>query len=726
MNRKRNKNKGLRWLWACMALCVVFMTAAPGFADRLPYSAYGYDVEGSAFWLQSPYTPVEIIGQNLFSTDENGERVPETGLSNPMGMFVDREDYIYVADRDNNRIVKLNKEGDLIRVYGVSDDRELRLKAPEGVFVTDNGDVYVADTGNARVAIFDNGGDLLRTITSPDDPRVKGIMFAPVSIAVDARGYIFIALKSGNEGLLSLTPEGKFQGFFGRNATELTFTAKLKRFVFTEEQIARDSNTVAASVSGVAVGRDGYIYTCTRNVKKGQIKKFNARAVDQFANRDMKFLIPIYFDGPPEEMPNAISALSVDDNGIIYATDRNNGAVILYDSAGYPLVMFGAKAIGSDRRIGVFSEPTGIGVSSTGTLFVLDRSYNGIHVFEPTTFMRSVLTAVTLYNDGLYAEAGPYWGDILHANVNYYRANVGLGKIAYMEKDWLASMALMKAGWNQQFYSDAQWQYRAELVQKNASTVLYVLVAFLILQLILVKVFKFNIFKIAKNGAMVAGRKVIRPALHKVPPVERVLHQLRYSTKMIRHPIDTFYEAVHRGKGSIPAAICLYICFVAVMVISRGTTNFVFDKWGLLGVDLVDVALYYVAPIAVWVLANYLIGAITKGQGTMRGIFISTLYALMPVILFSVPLALVSNLLTMAEKAIYIIIQVVLYGWTGMLLFLQVKEIHGYEIGETIRNILAILFTIVVMVAGCFAIYGIVQQSYNFLSEFLRELVGYV
>lgn len=726
MNMKSKHNRRIGYRVMVLAVVLAMLVQLPAFSDRVPYTAYGYDVEGNPFWLQTPYSPGEIIGQYLYVTDEAGELQPVKGLSNPMGMYVDKEDYIYIADRDNNRIVKIDAKGMLLGEYGISDDRSKRLKAPEGVFVTDNGDIYVADTGNARVVVFDGGGEIINVITAPDDPRLANMMFAPVSIAVDLRGYIFIALKSGNEGLLSLNPEGEFQGFFGRNATELTFTAKLKRFVFTEEQIAKDSNTVAASVSGVAVGRDGFIYTCTRNVKKGQVKKLNARAVDQFDNRDMSFNIPYYFDGPSEDIANSISSLCVDANGIIYATDRNNGAVMIYDSAGYPLVMFGAKAIASDRRIGVFSEPSGIAVSSTGTLYVLDRGYNGIHVFEPTTFMRSILTAVSLYNDGQYYAAKPYWESIQNVNVNYYRAYVGIGKTAYMDKDWKKSMELMKSGQNQEFYSDAQWQYRAEMVQKHASNVLYILCAALIIHFLLVKIFKFNIFALIKKGIAAFGKKCIRPLLSKIPPVERVLEQLHYSMQMIRHPIDTYYESVYRGRGSIASAAILYILFVVVMVLKSALTNFVFDKWGLRDVDLVSVMLFYVAPIALWTLANYLIGAITKGQGTMRGIFITTIYALVPVILCTVPLALISNLLTMAEASIYTIMQVVLYSWTGILLFLQVKEIHGYEIGETIRNIFFILFTIVIMLAGVFAIYGIVQQSYNFLGEFIRELVGYV
>ena len=117
---------------------------------------------------------------------------------------------------------------------------------------------------------------------------------------------------------------------------------------------------------------------------------------------------------------------------------------------------------------------------------------------------------------------------------------------------------------------------------------------------------------------------------------------------------------------------------------------------------------------------------ITKGQGTMRGIVISTIYALMPLIVLSLPLALLSNVLTLAEGSIYYLMQTIIMLWTALLLFTQVKEIHGYGFGETVKNILWILFVAAMAVVGVLAIVGILIQGWNFLNEFFRELLGYV
>ena len=705
-------------LFFVLCLCRMPVTQA----SELPYESYAYGTDRQPYYIQSLYAPVEIIGQNLY-VDNHDEMTVVKGLANPSDIFIDDNNFLYVCDRDNHRVVKIDAKGTLYQTFGVSEDSAQCIKTPEGVFVTENGDVYVADSGSACIQVFDQSGAMLRNISAPDDVRLRNIMFVPVNVAVDVRGFIYVVLKGGNEGLLALNPKGVFQGFVGRNKTELSIGERIKRIFFTEEQVRTSSNKVAASVSGVAIGQDGYIYTCTRNVKEGQIKKFNARGEDLFLNKNMQMLIPNTLDKP---IDSSVAALCVAANGMIYAVDRNNGMVLIYDSNGAVITVFGAKLTNNDRRIGVFSEPCGIAVGQDGMLYVLDRNYNGIHVFKPTPFMKNIMQATELYNDGQYLEAQPLWNNILKSNVNVFKANLGLGKIAYVNKDWNESMRQMKIAYNQQYYSDALWQYRAQWVQKNASAILLAVMILALLQFVSVKIFRFHAFRQLHKGLSYLNQKLVLPWLSKVPFVLPVLSQTRYSLRVLRHPVDTYYEAVHRAKSSIASAICVYILFVIAMILNKVLTNFCFNLTGIRGVTIQSVVLSNFLPIFIWIIANYLVGAISKGQGTFKAVFITGIYALMPLIVFMVPLSLLSNMLTLAEEPIYRICQFVLYGWTAFLLFMQVKEVQGYEVTETIKRILWILFTAAMIIFCCLAIFGIVNQSFNFVNEFTRELIGYV
>jgi hypothetical protein len=333
---------------------------------------------------------------------------------------------------------------------------------------------------------------------------------------------------------------------------------------------------------------------------------------------------------------------------------------------------------------------------------------------------------VALYNDGRYYDAEDDWRDILKSNSSYYWANLGLGRIAYMHGDYAESMARMVLAENQEYYSDAMWKLRAETVQKHAATVILVLLGAWIVHTLLRKVLHFNVFAFIRKLFSKLHTWLVKPVYRRFPAVETLVQQLKFAPKVLLHPVDTYYDATRRGMGSLLSAAIVYIAFLVLMVASRAVTSFTFDMEGIRGVNLVSFLLLYVAPVILWILGNYLVGAITKGQGTMRGIIISTMYALMPMIVLSLPLALVSNVLTLAEGSIYSLAQILILLWTMLLLFTQVKEIHGYGFGETVKNILWILFVAAMAVVAVLAIVGIMIQGWNFLNEFFRELLGYV
>ena len=697
-------------LIALVLFCAV--NTAPVRADEPLYRSYAYTPDGRPFYMQTPYEPVAILGQYLYTPQ--GEQIP--GLSAPSDLCVGEDGTLFIADRGGSRVVQITLGGVLLREYGAG-----VLKAPEGVFVGPDGTVYAADTGHSEIVIFNADGSVRAALGAPDDVRLTDIMFTPMKVMADERGYIYALLKGSNEGLMVMNPQGRFQGYFGRNATQLTFGERLKRFFYTQAQIETNSNAVAPSITGMCVSRNGFIYTATSNLQSLQIKKFNANGDNLFANVETR--VPVDRRG---ESMSAPSSLFVDENGLIYAADASNGAVIIYDANGKPLMMFGEKLVGNDRRVGFFTDPAAIAVSPDGKLLVLDRACNGIHVLSPTTLTSKILGAVSMYNDGRYAEQETSWREILKANSSYYWANLGLGRIAYMEGDWQESMRRMALAENQEYYSDALWRWRAEAVQKNAAGVILVLIGVWALHTLLKKIFGFNVFSFLGRAFSKLRSAVFSPLRRRFPALGRLADQLKTAPRVLRHPVDTYYDATRRDKGSLLSAAVVYLSFLALMLASRAFTGFVFDMRGIRGVTLVTFLLTYVAPVILWILGNYLVGAITKGQGTLRGIVIGTVYALMPLIVFSLPLAWLSNALTLAEGSIYSLSQTLILAWTGLLLFIQVKEIHGYGFGETVKNILWILFVAAMAVVAVLAVSGILIQGWNFLNEFFRELLGYV
>lgn len=88
--------------------------------------------------------------------DENGKFLTKwTDLGNPWGLFyVDREDAIYMADGQQNRILKLNLEGQILGQLGSFGKGPGKLDFAHHIAVDSAGSIYVAEIKNWRVQKF--------------------------------------------------------------------------------------------------------------------------------------------------------------------------------------------------------------------------------------------------------------------------------------------------------------------------------------------------------------------------------------------------------------------------------------------------------------------------------------------------------------------------------------------------------------------------------------------
>ena len=684
-------------------LIFILILSVPGYA--VPYSSFSATEGREPFFIQNVYLPQGLLGQNLFIPCENGgvgERV--LGLTNPTDVFIDKSDRIFVADRDNHRIVQINASGALLQEIGVEEGAG-RLRLPEGVFVADNGDIWVADTGHNRVVRFNEHGEYINSFGQADDIRLQNSLFIPINVALDLRGDVFVLLRGSNEGLMMMSPEGEFLGFFGRNRTPLTLVERMLRLIYTEEQIRTNLNRIAPSPTGMAIGVDGFIYTITQATDGGQIKKLNVNSEDLFHNANFQINNP-FFDSI------ALSAIAVTESGLIYVTDRSNGMVYVHDNNGNLLVGFGERLVGGDFRVGVFGEPVGIAVNSAYEVFVLDRLHSSIHIFTPTEMMLNFISGVSRNAEGRHEDARDNWETVLRQNAFIRPASVGLGQIYHRQGDYLTAMGFMRNAINQELYSAARWQQRIIVVRQVFPIVAAVLAGLFLLKMIWSKVLRLEL--------QFTGKIKLPNGLR------QQLDNFIFALRMMKSPSDTLYSATYGNRGGVISAVIWLVLYLLTAIVSLGITSFSFEANGLRSFNVVQFLTFNLLPIPVWIIAGYLVGTITKGQGQFVHIFIGTVYALMPLILLRIPLAFISHALTRAELAIYFFLQAIMWGWTIVLQFQAIKEIQGYFLGETVKNTAWMGFVSAMMVVFSVALYGVAMQTYSFLDEFIRELIGLV
>ena len=655
---------------------------------HIPYEGYTYNRWNS---INSPngyaYTGA-VTGMELGIGD----------FSSPTDMY-ERSGELYIMDSGNDRIVVLDAEMELVRIVYPP------VKEAAGIFVKADGTILIADPGYNRVIACDPEGSLLFELQRPDyDVFPDNLEFRPVDVVVDRADNIYVLIRGFFYGAAIYDNYGQFSGFYGANRVTVTATMLWNRFwrrVMTEQQVGYIARYVPTEFTSFDIDDTDFIYTVTRQkqLSGNQIRKMNPMGKD---------ILPLgaatSFYGDSEQamhrgelVASSFVDIVVDDYGFINGLDQNAGRVFQYDQESHLLLIFGGRG----NQAGLFASP--IAIESMGhDILVLDDSKNNITVFSPTVFGEYVREAVGLYNDGLYTEAVEPWYEVLRMDSGYEMAYVGIGKAYFMNREYAAALPYLKLGQDRRTYSEAFSYVRAEIIAKY-----FPLVATIVALLILWIFFRGQINSWYRK---------------RFPKPER---QKRYDSPFyyIFHPFDGIEALWHSSSlWVLTQSIVIITFWFLVAIFEYQGTGFIFN---VNRPNSLQVGYLFVRTFGITFLfstLNWAVSALLDGSGTLRRIWIITSYSLLPYICAIFLRALLSNVILQDEMVFVDMILYAAIGWSLLLLYIGLKEVHEYSGKQTVGNMLLTVAGIAVAMF-IFILFGsLVQELISFAVGIYSEM----
>lgn len=710
---KPAQSKMIRLLGGLLAVCLVWVVFPAVVSADYPYSTNYRSSTGSLVWTQAALAPEQVLGRDILIPDpKDPSKQLQSPLVQPRDLFIDSQDRIYVADSGNNRIVLFNRNGEFDRILPAVEGTS--LSNPQGLHVDEKGHIYVADTGNARVVMLDQQGKLLKEYTLPESRFIpEEYRFEPVKVAVDKRGFLYIVSLGSYNGLLQLDPEGGFVRFFAANKVPFTFLDSIKRMLYSKAMYEKQLSKLPPAINNVNIDERGFTYTVSfgEQLDSEQVKKLN--------NSGKHFLGSSSTLGPGNntfgeyrfrktgEKAN-LKDIAIDASGNFSVIDGDSKMVSQYDAFGNLLFFWSGDVSPNTTQLGIVKSPAAIDINSRNELYILDDNANLIQTYRQTEFGALVYKANNLTVDGRYKEAEPLWREVLHLNAYYTPAMVGLAQSAYARGDYAEAKKLFRDAGVQEGFSNAFWQIRLQWFQDRFGFFMNVIIAAAVL---------YFVYKMAGKRYPVLLNPPIR-----LRPRSRFLGQLRHTLYVLRHPIDGFSALRYENKGSyVSAFVILALAYISYAV-SRSYTSFTFNTEAIKPISGVTVFLQFFLVWIGWVVSNYLVSSIMRGEGRFMDVFIGSSYALTPFIVVGLPLTLISNGMSLSEVSIYSFLHQGMLVWIFLLLVWKVQSLQNYTVGETVINLLYTAGTMIIIGVLCFILFGLSTELRSFIYSILQEV----
>jgi len=191
----------------------------------------------------SAQTIITAAGTGLSPTGFCGDGGPATDscLHFPNGVAVDADGNLFIADKNNHRIRRVDVATGIITTTagnGTGDEcgddgpaTSACLQEPLSVTLDEAGDLFIADTNNQRIRRVDASTGIIITLAGSDfasfcgdgGPAFEACLHSPTDVAVDITGNVFIADRGNNRirrvdaktGIINTVAGNGTEGFCG-------------------------------------------------------------------------------------------------------------------------------------------------------------------------------------------------------------------------------------------------------------------------------------------------------------------------------------------------------------------------------------------------------------------------------------------------------------------------------------------------------------------------------
>lgn len=701
------------WVLILFSLAIIFVSLPACAQSEAPTQSYTHQYTASgtkeAVSMRAVYSVSEQLDIRALGLSQGIEKLSD--------ITCDSAGNLYILTSDG-RLFVLDNHYCLIKEYSVTDlsGNPVEFLGAQGILAESTDEVYIADTENQRVIQIDGSGKTVREIIRPDSRLLpEDFNFAPVKVAKDSKGTLYVLCDGAYYGALLFNSAGEFGGFYGANTVK---SSALTALSYIWDTLTKNDTKRAYSVKKLPyqfvdldIDDKDFVYTCTgqtgSSASTGQIRKLSPSGTN--------ILYKLNVDGTKTDsasfnfgeavtekrnnkavVQNFVS-VQADERGYIYSLDATYGIIYVYDTDCNLITAFGGGK-GEGIQAGVFSAPVAM-TYHNGRIMVADSQLNTVTVFELTDYGNMLLSAQQKTLSADYQGAKTEWEAVLACDSSSQLAMRGLAKAYYAEGDYETALQLAESGYDFVTYSQALERIQSAFITDH-----------------FIWIFMIGVFFV---GVIIALAVISRKRRFVIIGNERV----RLLFNAVIHPFDSFNRIKYQHKGSLVIAAVMTALFYISAVISETFSDFRFTSFNPDTSSSVLQLVKTVGLIVLFSLANWAVCVLMEGKGKLKDVYIVVAYATLPLAVYQFILTPLSHLIASSTSAWPTGLSTVAVILAGIMLTVGLMVIHEFSFPKFLGSMLLTVFAMLLIIFILFMLGMLLSQLWSFIVTVFMEVV---
>jgi uncharacterized protein (TIGR03437 family) len=335
-----------------------------------------------------------VAGSGTFGYSGDGRMATTVNLNSPFGIVLDSKGNLYLADRDNFRIRKVDTTSQITTIAGngsssltrVTAPSDLSLAVPFGVSNGPGGTLYVSDTQNNVVRAIQPAGTFTfagtGAVQSSGDGKqaTSAGLINPLNVTFDSLGNAYVVEVGANK-IRKVAANGTISTFAGDGV------ARFNGDSLPASQASLNSPTAVAVDANDSVYIADYMNHRVRKVSQGVITTVAGTGSPGFSG-DQGAGIAAQLNGP--------LGLALDSSGNVYISDSNNRRIRKLQRDG-TITTFGgggqlprAQAEGGPAVNAQLNFVQGLATDTLGNLYFADANDNVVRMITPGGILSTI------------------------------------------------------------------------------------------------------------------------------------------------------------------------------------------------------------------------------------------------------------------------------------------------------------------------------------------------